>query len=312
MVLSTVALVGSQTVAALSGTNAGAQVILADQANSQELLQAKVEQKQKESEEQTGEENVEDTAESPEEIAIPNTIQMTADTDVWIREAAGATNASPIGLLHEDESITVYTSEITNDWVRVQMTNGNDGYIHKAYLHSSTDNDEEILQACIAAAEEEAATQAEASVQIQQGQAYSVNGAVLDTNLQAYIKQSCDNLGIGDYFPQILCQMYQESRFNQGAVSPHDCYGLMQLKGAYHEAFKAAVGHPEWDLVNDPYANAYVGVFLMSQYIHAYNGDFNMALTDYYWGGGTAANNGIYQEYVDQVRQWEATAAPIP
>ena len=131
---------------------------------------------------------------------------------------------------------------------------------------------------------------------------YAVNGAVLDPKLQEYAYACLAMLDIGFYYQTFLCQMYQESRFDQGAVSPWGDYGLCQLKGKYHDYFKQLAGIPEADLVNDPYSNIYVGAFLMAHY-YKQCWDVNTAISTYNTGTFDAYN----AEYVAQVRQWEST-----
>ncbi len=131
---------------------------------------------------------------------------------------------------------------------------------------------------------------------------YAVNGDMLDPKLQEYAYACLAMLDIGFYYQTFLCQMYQESRFDQGAVSPWGDYGLCQLKGIYHDYFKQLAGIPEADLVNDPYSNIYVGAFLMAHY-YKQCWDVNTAISTY----NTGTFNQYNADYVAQVRQWEAT-----
>ena len=131
---------------------------------------------------------------------------------------------------------------------------------------------------------------------------YRVNGALLSPELQRYAYDTLESFGIGWYYPTFLCQMYQESRFLQSAVSSKGDYGICQIKGEYHEAVKAAAGIPWADLKADPWANIYAGAFLMAGFIQE-AGDLNTAISAYNTGFVTVYN----QDYVDQVLQWVPT-----
>ena len=135
---------------------------------------------------------------------------------------------------------------------------------------------------------------------------YTVNGALLDPDLQEFAYNTLCGFDMEWYYPTFLCQMYQESRFDQSAVSAHGCCGLCQLKAAYHEYFADLAGIHGADLINDPLANIYVGAFLMSYY---YNqcGDINVAISAYNTGFIDKYNG----DYVQQVRQWESTLKEV-
>lgn len=118
-------------------------------------------------------------------------------------------------------------------------------------------------------------------------------------NFQYFVYEKCVEFGIEDFFPQIMCQIYQESRFDQSAVGNGLDYGLFQLRITYHDYFKSLCGHPEFDVINDPYANIYVGCFLMSEY-YKETGDWDSALKRYYCSG----NEYLDEKYVQDVMQW--------
>lgn len=136
---------------------------------------------------------------------------------------------------------------------------------------------------------------------------YSVNGAILYYNYQDFIWTLCVQHGIEEYFTTLLCQFYQESRFNQNSVSATNDYGICQLNARYHDTWEKQVGHPEWDVKVDPYANMYIGVYLMAGKIKNRNGNIDVALTDYNAGGQYYGKYGIRYQYTDRVHQWEAT-----
>lgn len=132
---------------------------------------------------------------------------------------------------------------------------------------------------------------------------YTVNGAMLPMVLQCYAYTTLKEFGCEDYFPLFLCQMYQESRFNQESVSAYGDYGLCQIKGKYHDYYKQLAGlHDDADLIHDPCANIYVGAWIMARNIKA-TGDVDLAISGYYMGTFEKYS----EEYVQQVRQWEST-----
>ena len=135
---------------------------------------------------------------------------------------------------------------------------------------------------------------------------YLCHGQMLSKELQEYAYQTCEQFGIGWYFPHLICQMYQESGFRQSAVSPYGDYGLMQLKGIYHEYFKQLAGIPWADLINDPYANIYCGVALIAHYWNQCH-DLNTTISAYNTGSVTTYNSA----YVAQVRQHESALQQI-
>lgn len=136
---------------------------------------------------------------------------------------------------------------------------------------------------------------------------YSVNGKTLYYNYQDFIWTLCEQWDIENYYEYLLCQFYQESRFEQSAVSPTQDYGICQINIKYQEGFKRAAGHPEWNIFTDPYANMYVGVYLMSTYIHERDGDIALALTDYNAGPNYAGNYGVKQDYYGPICYWMKT-----
>lgn len=135
---------------------------------------------------------------------------------------------------------------------------------------------------------------------------YSVAGSTLYYNYQDYLWTLCVQFDIEEYFTYLLCQFYFESGYNQSAVSIANAYGICQLKDTYHKAWTEQVGHPEWDLIRDPYANMYIGVLLMSRYIKSRQ-NLDLALTDYNAGPGYAYSFGVRHEYTDMVHYYYTT-----
>ena len=130
---------------------------------------------------------------------------------------------------------------------------------------------------------------------------YSVNGKTMYYNYQDFIWTLCVEFGIEDYFTYLLAQFYHESGFNQYAVSYTSDYGICQLNANYHAGFKRMVGHTEWDVIDDPYANMYIGVYLMATYIKNRGGDIELAWTDYNAGAGYTAKYGVRYTYVNKI-----------
>ena len=128
---------------------------------------------------------------------------------------------------------------------------------------------------------------------------YSVAGNVLSEELQRYAYDRCCAYGIEWYYPYLICQMYQESRFNQWAISPNGDYGLMQLNIRWHETFKNIAGHPEYDVINNAYNNIDCGVAYMAYCLAQNNYDLYCGMSMYNTG-----ECGLYQPYINQVMQW--------
>lgn len=135
---------------------------------------------------------------------------------------------------------------------------------------------------------------------------YLCHGQLLSEELQEYGYNTCVAFGVEFYYPHLICQMYQESGFRQSAVSPYGDYGLMQLKGIYHDYFKQLAGIPWADLINDPYANIYCGVALVAHYWNQCH-DLNTTISAYNTGSVTIYNSA----YVAQVRQHESALQQI-
>lgn len=174
-------------------------------------------------------------------------------------------------------------------------------YIYKEDFNEIVGPEEDIV-ATISILKEKYETEAKHIIYVMPAEKYySVNGSTLDYKYQDYIYSLCLYWGIKDYFPKLLCQFYHESRYDQNAVSSTNDYGICQLNGKYHEGFKRHVGYPNWDLIEDPYANIYVGVWLMARNIRNRNGDFDIAMTDYNAGGGYYSKYGIRESYCNRV-----------
>ena len=251
--------------------------------------------------------------EKDEEKDEDKLITMFAKQSVFIREKPDR-ESEAISWIDVYKDVEVFEVTKEDEWAKVTFKTQvgdeeieNIGYVFTYYLTEEdlTEEREEYEKEKGKAAEQAAAP---TPAQTTPGTPYrSVAGAFLPAEYQDFAYRACRDLGIEYYYQTLLCQMYQESRFNQGAVSPTQDYGLMQLNIRYHDAFKARAGHPEWDVINDPYANMYTGIVLMRDYLAAFGGNVELALTAYNRGPQHAYVYGVYQPYIDQVMQWMPT-----
>ena len=136
---------------------------------------------------------------------------------------------------------------------------------------------------------------------------YSVNGSVLNEELQRYVYTLFQQFGVEeDKFPLWLAQIYQESRYNHRDISYGKFYGYCQLSVDYWDEWVRESGCWTSDLYNDPYANLYVGTWLMLGKYKQY-GDWNTAIKMYYNSGIEESN----QKYLNDVSQWFPTVQQI-
>ena len=147
--------------------------------------------------------------------------------------------------------------------------------------------------------------------QTQQHKYYSVNGATLDFGLQDYIYDTLKSYDMEWYYATFLCQIYQESRYDQNAVAYHANgtvdVGLCQLKNIYHDEIRAIAGlGPDANFWTDPYANLAGGMALMRRNWMAC-WDINTAISTYMTG-----TTSVYSPfYVSDVRKWESTLMEV-
>lgn len=94
-------------------------------------------------------------------------------------------------------------------------------------------------------------------------------------------------------------QMQQESRGNQGAVSPKGARGLMQLMPATARSLEQQLGLPPGSTDTDAGANEKAGRAYMDQLLEKNKGDKVRALVEYNWGMGNA-------------RGWDGNPATLP
>lgn len=147
--------------------------------------------------------------------------------------------------------------------------------------------------------------------QPQQHKYYSVDGATLSLDLQDYIYETLKDYDMEWYFPTFLCQVYQESHFNQSAMAYHANgtvdVGLCQLKSIYHDEIRSIAGlGPEANFYTDPYANLAGGMALMRRNWTAC-WDINTAISAYFTGSTSQYSS----TYVADVRKWENTLMEV-
>lgn len=129
---------------------------------------------------------------------------------------------------------------------------------------------------------------------------YTIYGHTPPEEWQKYLYAELDARGYGWYFPYAVCQIWQESCWNQWSDNGID-RGLTQQKIVYWADRAAYWGIPGADIW-DPYAQIHVFACQMSQFLNATGGDVGMALSLYFYGTGQYA-----PEYVGHVMShWEA------
>lgn len=129
---------------------------------------------------------------------------------------------------------------------------------------------------------------------------YSVDGHVLNEDLQNFLYDCLDAKGCSWWYEYALCQAYQESRFNTGCVNPRNLEdkGLFQYKERYWAATAAQYGYSYPDIF-DPYVQIDVYTSQIADRCASRYGDPWYMLSDHYTGG-----YGYNQGYVNDVTQW--------
>ena len=128
---------------------------------------------------------------------------------------------------------------------------------------------------------------------------YAIYGQTPPIDWQRHLYNELTARGCGWYFPYAVCQIWQESCWNQWSDNGVD-RGLTQQKIVYWADRAAYWGIPGADIWN-PYAQIHVFACQMSQFLNATSGDVGMALSLYFYGTGDYA-----PEYVGHVMShWE-------
>ncbi|MBQ6232826.1 MAG: hypothetical protein IJJ80_04905 [Clostridia bacterium] len=113
-------------------------------------------------------------------------------------------------------------------------------------------------------------------------QAYSIYGRIPPVEWQRYLYDELASRGKAWYMPYAVCQIQQESCWNQYSDNGRDI-GLTQQKGIYwadRAAYWGVPGASIWD----PYAQLHVYACMMCSYLDASGGDVGWALSAYYLG----------------------------
>lgn len=113
-------------------------------------------------------------------------------------------------------------------------------------------------------------------------QAYSIYGRIPPIEWQRYLYDELASRGKAWYMPYAICQIFQESRWNQWSDNGRD-FGLTQQKGIYWADRATHYGIAGADIW-DPYAQLHVFACMMSDYLAYYGGDVGMAMSAYYLG----------------------------
>lgn len=151
----------------------------------------------------------------------------------------------------------------------------------------------------------EAPTQAPVYVPpVQEGfVAYRIHGYTPPIEWQQYLYAELEARGIAWYWPYAVCQIFQESRWNQYSDNGVDV-GLTQQKAVYWQTRAAHWGVPGASIW-DPYAQLKVYAGMMAQYLYISGGSVEWALSWYFWGNGEYAE----QYIADVMAHWSALEA---
>ena len=147
----------------------------------------------------------------------------------------------------------------------------------------------------------EAPTQAPVYVPpVQEGfVAYRIYGITPPIEWQQYLYNELAAKGYAWYMPYAVCQIFQESRWNQYSDNGVDV-GLTQQKAVYWQTRAAYWGVPGASIW-DPYAQLHVYAGMMCQFL-AQTGSVEWALSLYFWGNGDYAPKYI----ADVMSHWSA------
>lgn len=135
---------------------------------------------------------------------------------------------------------------------------------------------------------------------VEEGKIYTIYGIAPPAEWQRYLYSELATRGYAWYMPYAMCQIWQESRWNQWSDNGRD-FGLTQQKGIYWSDRAALYGIPGADIW-DPYAQLHVFACQMSGYLAETGNDVGRALSAYYLGTWDFS-----QRYVDCVMEhWGA------
>jgi N-acetylmuramoyl-L-alanine amidase len=122
--------------------------------------------------------------------------------------------------------------------------------------------------------------------------------------MQAIVRDTAVQMGVDPSLAQAFS--WQESGFNQQAVSPANAIGAMQVIPSSGQWASELVGR-ELNLL-DPYDNATAGVAIISALLRS-TGSFDDAIASYYQGQGSVEAHGMFEDtknYVASVKSHQA------
>lgn len=129
--------------------------------------------------------------------------------------------------------------------------------------------------------------------------AYSIYGRIPPIEWQQYLYNELASRGYAWYMPYAMCQIFQESRWDQYSDNGVDV-GLTQQKAVYWQTRSAYWGVPGASIWN-PYAQLRVYAGMMCQFL-AQMGSVEWALSLYFYGNGEYAEKYI----ADVMSHWGA------
>lgn len=129
--------------------------------------------------------------------------------------------------------------------------------------------------------------------------AYRIYGITPPIEWQRFLYDELAEKGHAWYMPYAMCQIFQESRWNQYSTNGIDV-GLTQQKEVYWQTRAAHWGVPGASIW-DPYAQLHVYAGMMCQFL-AQTGSVEWALSLYFWGNGDYAPKYI----ADVMEHWGA------
>lgn len=116
-------------------------------------------------------------------------------------------------------------------------------------------------------------------------------------SMQATVAATARKHGVDPALAQAIS--YQESGFNQRAVSPANAVGAMQVIPS-SGVWASQMAGRDLDLL-DPEDNATAGVLILKANLNAAGGDERTAVAAYYQGLGSVRKNGMYPDTVNYV-----------
>ena len=138
-----------------------------------------------------------------------------------------------------------------------------------------------------------------APTEIKEGCVYTIHGMTPPAEWQRYLYSELSVKGYEWYMPYAVCQIWQESCWNQYSTNGIDV-GLTQQKAVYWQTRAAHWGVPGASIW-DPYAQLHVFAGMMCQFLEQ-TGSVEWALSLYFWGNGDYAPKYI----ADVMSHWGA------